>query len=295
MLIDVDGRSAYAYTGGKPFDAALPVVVFVHGAQHDHSVWALQSRYLAHHGRSVLAVDLPGHGRSAGPPLASVEAMADWVLALLATVGATAASIVGHSMGSLVALETAGRAASGRVAIDAIALVATAYPMNVSDTLLDATISDAPRAIEMISLWSVDTAHGGYSQKPSAPGPGFGVVVGGRRLMERQPAGVLHVDFVACNAYRNGDAAAAGVRCRALLILGANDAMTAARSGRALAAKLNDATVVELPDVGHFVMAEAPDRTLDALAAFLPLASPGLEARSAAATHPTPTDPQSTT
>lgn len=268
MLIDVDGRQAYAYTGGKRFDASLPVVVFLHGAQHDHSVWAMQSRWFAHHGRAVLAIDLPGHGRSAGPALCAVEAMADWTFALLAAVGATSASLVGHSMGSLIALEAASR--HGPTGIDAIALIATAYPMQVSDALLAATRDDEPRAIEMVSLWSVDGAHGGYSQKPSAPGPGFGVTVGGRRLMERQAPGVMHVDFVACNAYRNGEAAAAAARCPALFVLGQNDAMTAARSGRALAATIDGARVVEIAGVGHFVMAEAPDRTLDALTKFLP-------------------------
>ncbi len=268
MNIDVDGKPAYAYTGGKPFDATRPVVVFIHGAQHDHSVWILQSRYLAHHGRAVLAVDLPGHGRSAGPPCETVEAMADWVLALLQAVGVSHASLVGHSMGSLIVLETASRDAE--ITIDAIALVATAYPMQVSDALLAATRDDEDRAIEMISLWSLDTAHGGYSQKPSAPGPGFAVMTGGRQLMHRQPAGTLHVDFVACNAYRNGEVAAAAVRCPSLFILGSNDAMTAARSGRALAATLPGSRTIELAKVGHLVMAEAPDETLDALLGFLP-------------------------
>ncbi|MEO8938657.1 MAG: alpha/beta hydrolase [Burkholderiaceae bacterium] len=268
MRIDVDGKAAYAYTGGKAFDATLPVVVFIHGAQHDHSVWILQSRYLAYHGRAVLAVDLPGHGRSDGPALTSVEAMADWTLALLAAVSVERASLVGHSMGSLIALETASRGTS--IAIDAIALIATAYPMQVSDALLDATLNDESRAIEMISLWSVDTAHGGYSQKPSSPGPGFSVMIGGRRLMRRQSPGVLHIDFVACNVYRNGEGAAAAVRCPSLFILGTNDAMTPARSGRAVASTMPDATLVEFAHVGHFVMAEAPDETLDALNAFLP-------------------------
>jgi len=271
MLIDVDGKPAYAYTGGKAFDASLPVVVMIHGAQHDHSVWTLQSPYLANHGRAVPAVDLPGHGRSAGPALKTVEAMADWVWSLLAACGVHRASLVGHSMGSLIALEAASRdASSAKGAIEAIALIATAYPMQVSDTLLAATRDDETRAIEMISLWSLDTAHGGYSQKPSSPGPGFAIMTGGRRLMHRQAAGVLHGDFVACNAYRNGDTAAAAVRCAALLILGTNDAMTSVRAGRALAARIAGAKVIELPRTGHLVMAEAPDETLDALAAFLP-------------------------
>ena len=268
MLIDVDGRVAYAYTGGKRFDAALPTVVFVHGAQHDHSVWALQSRYFAHHGRSVLAVDLPGHGRSAGPALTSVEAMARWVVALATAAGVRHAAVVGHSMGSLIALELAAHAGDGPT-ITAIALLATAYPMQVSDALLAATRDDEPRAIEMISLWSHDLAHGGFSQKPSAPAPGFGILAGGRQLMRRQAAGVLHTDFVACNAYRGGEAAAAAIRCPSLFVLGRNDAMTQARSGRALAALLPRSERIELAGTGHMVMAEAPDATLDALVAFL--------------------------
>lgn len=133
MQITIDGRTAYAYTGGKPFDPGLPAVAFVHGAQNDHSVWILQSRYFAHHGFAVLAWDLPGHGRSAGPALDTVEAMADWVLRASLAAGAKRVAIVGHSMGSLIAVEAAG---AQPAQVSAIALVGTAYPMKVSDALL---------------------------------------------------------------------------------------------------------------------------------------------------------------
>ena len=85
--------AAYAYTGGKVHDAALPCVVFIHGALNDHSVWTLLARWFAHHGHGVLAFDLPGHGRSLGPPLASVEAAADWVLAALDAAGVASAAL----------------------------------------------------------------------------------------------------------------------------------------------------------------------------------------------------------
>ena len=133
MELVVDGRKAYAYTGGKPFDPTLPCIVFVHGALHDHSVWILQSRWFAHHGHAVLAVDQPAHGRSDGPPLASVEALADWTLALLDAAGVARADFVGHSMGSLVGLEAAARAP---LRVNHLVMVATAYPMKVSDALL---------------------------------------------------------------------------------------------------------------------------------------------------------------
>ena len=141
--------------------------------------------------------------------------------------------------------------------------------MQVSDTLLDATRDDEPRAITMVSIWSSETSHGGFSQKPSAPAPGFGVVWGNRRLMERQSTGVMHADFVACNAYRGGERAAANVACPALFILGSQDAMTQARSGRAFAKTIADARVVELAGVGHHSMGEAPDAVLDTLRDFL--------------------------
>jgi pimeloyl-ACP methyl ester carboxylesterase len=262
MKFDVAGREAYAYTGGRPFDPARPVVVFVHGAQHDHSVWILQSRYLAHHGYSVLAVDLPGHGRSAGPVLDSVDAMGEWIVALLDAAGADRASIVGHSMGSLIALEAAGRAPDR---IDRVALIAAAYPMKVSDALLQAARDDEPRAFEMINLWS----HSGVSHRPGNPGPGFSVFVENLRLMQRQAPGVLLNDFSACNAYEAGEKRAAALACPALFILGERDMMTPPKAARALIKACRDAEVVTIPRCGHSSMAERPDAVLAALKRFL--------------------------
>ncbi len=262
MHLDVYDARAYAYTGGKRFDPALPVVAFVHGAQHDHSVWILQSRYLAHHGYAVLAVDLPAHGRSAGEPLRSIEMMADWLLALFDAAGIEHATVVGHSGGSLVALETAARQPA-RVA--KLALIGTAFPMRVGEDLLDATRDDEPAAIDMINIWS----HSGYAQKPSSPGPGFWVVGQNKRLMERMRPGVLHADFAACNAYANGLVAAAAIKCPVLFILGQRDAMTPARAAGALRQAIPWARTLEVPATGHALMAEAPDAVLEALRDFL--------------------------
>jgi pimeloyl-ACP methyl ester carboxylesterase len=260
--LNVSGRQAYAYTGGRPFDPALPCVMFIHGAENDHSVWALQSRYLAHHGRGVLAVDLPGHGRSEGPPLASVEAMADWAVALLNAAGAPKAALVGHSMGSLIALECAAR---HPLRITKIAMVGTAFPMRVSDELLTATRDDEPLAQDMVNLWS----HSSYAHYPSNPGPGFWVMGENLRLMQRQNPGVMHADFAACNSYANGAAAATQVGCPVLLVLGKRDVMTPPRATKELVNALQDKRVVEIAGSGHALMAEKPDELLDALAAFV--------------------------
>jgi len=110
MEFNVKGGQAYAYTGGKPFNPALPCVAFVHGALNDHSVWTLLARWFAHHGFCVLAVDLPGHGRSVNPVLGTVPELGAWLLDLLAAAGVQQASLVGHSMGSLIAMEAAAQA-----------------------------------------------------------------------------------------------------------------------------------------------------------------------------------------
>ena len=262
MLVDVESSPAYAYTGGKRFDPALPVVVFIHGAQHDHSVWTLQSRYLAHHGCAVLAVDLPGHGRSDGAPKSTIEAMSEWLVALLDAAGVSSATLIGHSGGSLVALEAASRHPSR---VSKLVLVGTAFPMRVADELLQATRDDEPRAIDMINIWS----HSGYAQKPSSPGPGFSVIGQNKRLMQRMKKGVLHADFNACNAYDNGLVAAASVHCPTLLILGRRDMMTPVRATKGLRETMPNAEIVEVPGSGHALMAEAPDDVLDAIRAFL--------------------------
>ena len=256
MKLTVQGREAYAYTGGKSFDASLPTVAFVHGALNDHSVWTLLARWAAHHGFGVLALDLPGHMRSAGPALASVEAMADWLLAALDAAGVQRAALAGHSLGSLVALEAAARAPDRATRL---LMFGTTVPMPVTETLLVAS-RDAPHeAIEMVVTYSFST----LAAKPSYPGPGVWLRGSARGLMRQVLAHggdplLFHTDFAACNDYRNGLVAAARVTCPAHLIVGAFDQMTPPRSTRDVAAALK-ATVHTVP-AGHFLMRNRPMR-----------------------------------
>lgn len=265
MILNVHGHDAYCYTGGKTFNAELPTAVFIHGAQNDHSVWVLQTRYFAHHGFGVLAVDLPGHGRSKGAALGTVEAMADWLLAVLDAAGVQKATLIGHSMGSLIALETLVKAPARVVKL---AMVGTAYPMKVSDTLLDATKNNEQAAIDMVNIWS----HTSIAQKPSCPGPGFYLMNGGKRLMQRiaqqNPQQVFYTDFSACSAYANGEAAAKAVTCPTLFLLGKRDAMTPPKATATLTKAIAHGKMVMLDNCGHALMGEQPDAVLEALFSF---------------------------
>ena len=257
MKLVVDSHEAYAYTGGRPFDAALPCVVFIHGALNDHSVWTLLARWCAHHGYGVLAVDLPGHGRSGGTPLASVEAIAAWLHRLLDAAGVGQATLVGHSMGSLIALEAAERAST-------LVMVGTSYPMKVSEALLT-TARDRPEAaMAMVTAFS----HSLASAKPGYPGPGAWLRGGSlalmRRLQGRQTAvNLFENDFQVCDRYAGGEAAAARVSCPVHFILGALDQMTLPKHNAVLGSLLKPR--VHTVPAGHALIAEAPDAVLAAL------------------------------
>jgi pimeloyl-ACP methyl ester carboxylesterase len=261
VKLQVQGREAFAYTGGKPFDAALPTLVLIHGAVNDHSVWTLLARWFAHHGWGVLAPDLPGPMRSAGPALASVEAMADWTLALLDAAGVQRAALGGHSLGSLVALQAAARAPSRAVRL---LMLGTCVPMPVPQPLLDLGRRDVHAAIDRVVMFSFST----LGAKPSYPGPGAWLRGSARQLMRQvQAAGgdplLFHTDFNACDAYVGGLTAAARVSCPAHLVLAEQDQMTLPRNAREIASALK-ATVHTVPG-GHFLMQEQPDGVLKAL------------------------------
>ena len=279
MYLNVLGNPTYCYTGGKAFDAAKPTVVFIHGVLNDHSVWILQTRYLAHHGFNVLAVDLPGHGKSAGvnrdiAPCLSVEAAADFILALLDAAGVATAALVGHSFGSLIALEAAARATSkGTCRITHLALVGTAFPMPVSAALLDASLNAPLKAIDMVNIFS----HSTLAPPPSSLGPGTWLYGSAKALMRRVQASntafnLFHTGFTACNDYKNGLASVSIASAAMLFIVGKSDQMTPPKSAQALINEAKSAEksvkVVSL-EAGHQLMSESPDGVLMGLKDFL--------------------------
>lgn len=265
MEIAVAGAPVFAATGGRAFDPGRPALVFVHGAGMDHSVWQQQSRYFAHHGYGVLAVDLPGHGRSGGAPLPDVGAMADWLAMLLPAAGLDCAVLIGHSLGAAAALEAAARHPAR---VRALALLGIAEGMPVHPDLLAAAGADLSRAAGMIAGWG----HGAEAHRGGNRVPGNWLVGGAVRLIEASAPGVLAADLAAAGAWTGG-AAAGRIACPTLLLLGSEDRMTPVRKAAPLADAISDCRRVVLPRTGHMMMVEAPVETLGALKRFLGEAS----------------------
>jgi pimeloyl-ACP methyl ester carboxylesterase len=262
MKVTVNGKTAYAYTGTKPFLASQPTAVFIHGAANDHSVWALQSRYFAHHGWNVFALDLPGHGQTEGLSCTTIEDFAKWVAGFLDTVSVKSACMIGHSMGSLTALELAGTRGD---LVSKLVLVGSAVPMMVGDALLDAAANDEEKARKMIVGWSYAPASqiGNNHKAPGTWLPGNSMA-----LMRRMSKGLLYNDLSACKNYVNGLNAAANVVCPTMVVMGEQDMMTPPKAAQAVIGALKNVRVETIKGAGHTMCSEMPDVVLKTLWAF---------------------------
>ena len=262
MKFLVQQQPAYVYTGGKNFDAAKPGVVFIHGTANDHSVWTLQARYFAHHGWNALAVDLPGHGKSFGDAKKSIASAADWLINLLDNGNIKSAALVGHSMGSLIALDAAARYPSR---VSQLALIGASVPMPVTDILMDAAIHRPNEAFDMLNIWG----HAPQLKWGKNPTPGTSAMMANARLQAQSHPGALATDLAACRAFQMDDVALAAIAAPTLIVAATNDLLTPAKAGKALADRLANATLITLQDAGHSMMQEAPAKVVEALKGFL--------------------------
>ena len=258
----VRGSTVSATTGGRDLDQELPLLVFLHGAALDKTTWQLQTRYFAHHGFSVLAVDLPGHGSSDGPVLGAVEDYADWVAELVVAAGFGEAHLVGHSMGALIVLEAAARHPQRA---STLTMCGGAATIRVHPGLLAAAEQGEYLAYELMSSWG----HGKPFHLGGHQTPGLWMMGGTIRLWERAPAGVLASDLHACNDYDRGAEAAGRIRCPALLVRGSQDIMTPSRAAAPLREHMADLQEAIIDGAGHIMIVERPDPVIDAIAGFL--------------------------
>ena len=262
MRIDINGNEVFYGTGsGTPSDAAN-TLIFVHGAGFDHTIWVMPARYFARHGWRVVALDLPGHGRSQGQALTSIAQMADWLAQVIDAVSPNQqASVVGHSMGSLVAMSLAARHANK---VQKLALLGTSAPMPVADVLMNAALDNDQAAIDMTNTWS----HSARGSLGSSQNPGVSNLHIGERLLQQAGAGVFHTDLAACNGFTADGLAE--VKQPTLVIIGDEDKMTPPRAGLAVADQLPHVQQRRLAGCGHSMLSEQPNQVLDELAAFLP-------------------------
>ncbi len=212
MRITVGDRSVNLATGGVPLgDDDRPLVLLVHGAGMDRSVWSQQTRFLAHHGCRAAAVDLPGHGETDGPTMTTIDGMGTWVAEVAEHLGSPA-HLVGHSMGSLIVLAAA---ATHPEDVASAVLIGVAANMPVHPDLQGAADDGDHLAGKLIAGWG----HSPNQHLGGNPTPGLWMMGGTRAVLDRSPSGALGLALAACADYDGAVEAAAAVACPVTLIL----------------------------------------------------------------------------
>jgi pimeloyl-ACP methyl ester carboxylesterase len=231
-------------------------VVLVHGAAMDGSVWELQARALSGAGFDPIAVELPGHGESGGEPAATIKGYAGWLLAYLAMLEVPA-HLVGHSMGALIALESA-RARPDLVR--SVTMIGVADRMPVNPGLLSAVAEGDATAFDGMAKWM-------FARRPVGD-PAWSVS-DALAVLRRSGPDVAFVDLAACNDYPSAAAAAAGYPGPMLVLAGEQDVMTPPDGVVPIATAAPGLTTVVVEGAGHMLMVERPDVVDDALIGFL--------------------------
>ena len=258
MELQVNGIRTYAATGGKEFNSSLPTVLFIHGSGMDHRAWALQTRWFAFHGYSVLAPDFPGHSLSDGEALTDIESMGAWLADFLEAAGVKAAHVVGHSQGFLSALELAHNHADKVLSLTG---VGTAAAIPVNPALIETAEVAPAKAADMMLQWGF----GPGAQYGVSAVPGMQPIAIGRQIMSNNP---LAADLRACANYEAGAGIAEQLDIPSCLILAGKDRMTPLKAGKALGTAMN-AKVTVLSEYGHMLPVEAPKACLQALRGFI--------------------------
>lgn len=261
MYFDVNGKQVFATTGGKPFDNSKPTIIFLQGSGLDHTFWGLHSRFFAFRNYAVLVPDLPGHTNSEGPALTSIEAIADWLAEVVATLAIDNISIVAHSQGCLNALEFVSRY-PGKVR--SVSFIASGLATPVNPGLIDAAENDPESAVAMMLSWGF--GHAGHFHQ--GPIPGNSMVAGGRKVMGGNPNG-LAFDLKACDAYKNGKKAATGITVPHQVILAGSDRMAPRKAGMELVNSLAEPELHIIQKSGHMVPIEAPNECRLLLKSFI--------------------------
>jgi pimeloyl-ACP methyl ester carboxylesterase len=266
MHLNFNNQSTFVYLGKADSEYKYvndaPSIIFIHGAQQDHSCWNQQIRWFAHHGFNAFAPDLPGHGLSTGEQLKNITEMAEWINNLIKNLELSQVSIVGHSMGSLIALCLA---TLNPNLLNKMVLLGCALPMPVSEGLLNAAKENEPKAISMVNNFS----HSSKAQLGRNTVPGVWMYGVNQRLMERQQKGIFYADLNACNQFNLEDFTLQNIDIPTMIIAGTEDKMTSMKSSMELCQKLKKSHLYKIQGVGHALMAEAPNEVLDALIEFI--------------------------
>jgi pimeloyl-ACP methyl ester carboxylesterase len=252
--LSLNGTSIYYETAG----AGGVSLVLVHGSGGNTSVWRAQMAGLADVAR-VLAVDLPGHGRSRGDGIESIQGAAVVVRGLTEALGLGRIVIGGHSMGGAVAQMFA-LTAPDRTS--RLVLIGTGARLRVMPKIIETIEHDHAAGVQLVTDLAV------AASAPAALK---------RKVYDetlRAPARILAGDFRACDRF-DVMTRLEEIRVPALVVCGAEDQLTPPKYAEFLRSRIGGSSLVLVPGAGHYVQLERPDEVTHAMRRFLTTRAPG--------------------
>ena len=233
----------FVSTGGMDFDKKKPSILLMHGSGLTHIVWSLHEQFYATQGYNVLSVDLPGHGNSEGPSLKSIEEISDWIKSLMNALDINKLIIIGHSQGSLVAIDFAARYPN---LINGLVLVAGSYKMPVNQDLIDYAEEGDEKAVLLMMKWGYEGSKAFIGGNPVKK-----IINSSREIRE-----VLAVDLNACNNYKGGKESLGKINCSTLCIFGDLDKMVPLEVGNKMSSMIKNAEKKVINNCGHMIIFE---------------------------------------
>lgn len=230
-----------------------PVVVLIHGAGGFHLHWPKHIRRI--NGYRVLALDLPGHGKSKGLGEQSIRGYAKKVVQWLDDIGVGSAIFVGHSMGGAIVQTLA---LEHTDYVKAMVLIGTGAKLPVNEDLLNKVSfpGNFDAVVNLILKWS-------YSRSADPK-----MVDQARKRMKETRPTVLHGDFLACKVFDVSERLSE-IKVPTLVLVGEEDKMTPPSFSSHLDEQIKDTQMEILPGAGHMVMLEQEGEVAKVLTKFL--------------------------
>jgi len=238
--------------GDEGLKEGRPTLVMVHGAGGRAQIWQNQVGLLDKR-INALALDLPGHGNTAGNGRSHISEYAQWLVDILKKIFDYPVFLMGHSMGGAIVQDVA---VTSPRCLAGIILVGTGARLKVAPVFLESLMDNFEQTLEAV----MGLAY--------APETHRSLIEQGKEIMMNTGSNVVYNDFLACDRFDSRQVLAR-IHLPCLVLCGDKDKLAPLKLSEALKQGITGSTLKIIPDAGHMVMIERYVETNDAVQDFV--------------------------